>query len=149
MSPPSSKTSFNHGTGAGRSILALAQPAQETDELLAELGGRRDLHLLRVMTVAAAVVALRDLEIRLVLTCTETAVAAIDELLQQVDRLRPGIPVLALRERAGEVSARWNARGVGVLRAPLLPGVLSRTVDVALGLVGAKPDRRLPAADED
>jgi hypothetical protein len=144
VSPPSPKTQFDDGLGAGRSILALAQPAQETDDLLTELAVRPDLHLLRVMTVAAAVVALRDLEIRLVLTCTETAVEAIDELLQQVDRLRPGIPILALRERSGEVSARWKARGVGVLRAPLLPGVLSRTVDVALGLVEAKPGR--PAA---
>jgi hypothetical protein len=144
VSPPSPKTQFDDGLGAGRSILALAQPAQETDDLLTELAVRPDLHLLRVMTVAAAVVALRDLEIRLVLTCTETAVEDIDELLQQVDRLRPGIPILALRERSGEVSARWKACGVGVLRAPLLPGVLSRTVDVALGLVEAKPGR--PAA---
>jgi hypothetical protein len=134
VSPSSRKRPFDSDAGVGRSILALAQPSQETDDLLADLGLRRDLHLLRVITVEAAAVALRDLEVSLVLVCPETAVQAIDDLLLQVDRLRPGIPILALRERKGEMSLRWKTRGVGVLRAPLLPGVLSRTVDVALGL---------------
>jgi hypothetical protein len=118
---------------AGRSVLVLAQPSPETDDLLVDLIKRRDLHLLRVATVEAAVVALRDLLVSLVIVCSETPNQSIGALLGQIDVLRPGIPVLAVRDRQAE-SAGWRARGVGVLRSPVLPEVLSRTVDVALGL---------------
>jgi hypothetical protein len=114
--------------------LVLAQPSQETDDLLADLIKRRDLHLLRVATVGAAVVALRDLLVRLVIVCAETSNESVGALLEQVDVLRPGIPVLAVRDREAEESAGWRTRGVGILRSPVLPEVLSRTVDVALGL---------------
>ncbi len=120
---------------AGRPVLVLAQPSQETDDLLAALIKRRDLHVLRVATVEAAVVALRDLlAVSLVIVCAETPNESIGALLGQIDLLRPGIPVLAVRDRKGEESAAWRTRGVGILRSPVLPEVLSRTVDVALGL---------------
>jgi DNA-binding NtrC family response regulator len=119
---------------AGRSVLVLAQPSQETDDLLADLMKRRDLHLLRVATVEAAVVALRDLLVSVVIVCSETPGESVGALLRQIDVLRPGIPVLAVRDRKGEESAAWRARGVGILRSPVVPEVLSRTVDVALGL---------------
>jgi hypothetical protein len=136
VTPPPRSRSPDRPEGGDRSILALAQPSQETDELLSDLVRRRDLHLMRVLTVEAATLALRDLEVGLVLVCPQTPVEEIDDLLGQVDRLRPGVPVLALRERRGEESPRWKARGVGVLRVPFLSGVLARTVDVALGLSG-------------
>ena len=115
-------------------MLVLAQPSPETDDLLVDLLKRRDLHLLRVATVEAAVVALRDLLVSLVIVCPETPNDSIGALLGQIDVLRPGIPVLAVRDRKAEESTGWRARGVGVLRSPVLPEVLSRTVDVALGL---------------
>ena len=137
MSASSRKKPLDRQEGPGRTLVVLAQPSQETDDLLAELVRRRDLHLLRVVTVEAAAVALRDLGVSLVLVCPETAVQTIDALLAQIDRLRPGVPVLAVRERQGEESPAWRSRAVGVLRAPLSPEVLSRTVDVALGFAGS------------
>ena len=134
MSPPPRKKPPIRGERAGRSVLVLAQPSQETDDLLTELMKRRDLHLLRVATVEAAVVALRDLDVSLVLVCAETPVDSIGALLGQIELLRPGIPVLAVRERSGEEPVAWRTRAVGVLRLPVLPDLLSRTVDVALGL---------------
>jgi DNA-binding response OmpR family regulator len=112
----------------------LAQPSAETDDLLADLLQRPDFHVLRVATVEAAGVALRDLDVSLVLVCAQTSRESIEALLAEIDVLRPGIPVLAVRERSGEESAAWRGRAVGILRAPLLPRVLSRSVDVALGL---------------
>jgi hypothetical protein len=112
----------------------LAQPSPETDDLLADLVRRRDLHIIRVATVPAAGVALRDLDVSLVLVCAQTSMETIEALLAEIDALRPGIPVLAVRERQGEESAAWRGRAVGILRSPLLPQVLSRSVDVALGL---------------
>jgi DNA-binding NtrC family response regulator len=115
-------------------VLVLAQPSPETDDLLAHLLQRRDLHLLRVANVDAAVVALRDLVVSIVIICAATPTDAIEALLGQIDLLRPGIPVLAVREHQSEEQSAWRAREVGILRAPVLPEVLSRTVDVALGL---------------
>jgi hypothetical protein len=145
VSASSRKKSPDRQEGAGRTLVVLAQPSQETDDLLAELIRRRDLHLLRAATIEAAAVALRDLEVSLVLVCPETAVDVINALLGQIDRLRPGIPVLAVRDRQGEEPAAWKSRAVGVLRSPLPPGVLSRTIDVALGFSGGAGGERDPS----
>jgi hypothetical protein len=134
---PSSPRKKPAGIGRGRSLLVLAQPSGETDDLLAELVGRPDLHMLRVVTLEAAAVALRDVEVSLALVCPETPVLTINALLEQIDRLRPGTPVLAVRDRNGDESPSWKTRAVGVLRAPLLPGVLGRSIDVALGFSSA------------
>jgi hypothetical protein len=134
VSPPPPKKSPARPESAGRSVLVLAQPSAETDDLLADLMKRRDLHLLRVATVEAAEVALRDLVVSLVIVCSETSMESIAALLGRIDLFRPGIPVLAVREGKGEERAAWRTRAVGILRSPVLPEVLSRTVDVALGL---------------
>jgi len=141
----SRKKSPDRQEGAGRTLVVLAQPSQETDDLLAELIRRRDLHLLRVVTVEAAAVALRDLEVSLVLVCPETALEAINALLGQIARLRPGVPVLAVRDRQGEEPPVWKSRVVGVLRAPVSPHVLSRTVDVAVGFADGAGEEREPS----
>ena len=117
-----------------RTLLVLAQASSETDDLLAPLLKRADLCLLRVATLNAAEIALRDVAVSLVLVCPETASDAVTAILDKTDELRPGTPVLALRPRSGEHPPGWRGRTVGVLRSPILPEVLNRTVDVALGL---------------
>jgi len=116
------------------SLLIVAQPSSETDEILAPLLRRRDLYLLRVATLGAAQIALRDVSVSLVLVCPETGSEAVTAILDTADELRPGTPVLALRSRSGDAPPAWRGRTIGVLRWPVLPEVLSRTVDVALGL---------------
>jgi hypothetical protein len=119
-------------------LLVLAQPSAETDVLLESLVKRPDLVLLRVTDLNAAELALRDVAVSLVLVCPETEAAWVSALLDKTDQLRPGTPVLALRPRSGDSLPAWKGRTIGVLRLPILPDVLSRTVDVALGL-GGKP----------
>jgi hypothetical protein len=115
-------------------LLVLAQPSAETDDLLETLVKRPDLLLLRVTDLNAAELALRDVAVSLVLVCPETEAAWVTSILDKTDQLRPGTPVLALRPRSGDSLPAWKGRTIGVLRCPVLPDVLSRTVDVALGL---------------
>jgi hypothetical protein len=117
-----------------QTLLVLAQPSPDTDELLAPLLRRPDFCLLRVATLAAAGVALRDVAVSLAIVCPETSTDHVTALLDQVAALRPGTPVLAIRDRQGDPLRSWKARAVGVLWNPVAPEVLSRTVDVALGL---------------
>lgn len=118
------------------SVLVLARPGAESDDLFADLLQREDLCLLRVATEAAALVAIREMPVALVIACPQTSPATVDTLLARLDGARPGTPVLAIRARQAQEPASWGDRGVAVLRLPLLGGVLSRAVDVVLGMTG-------------
>ncbi len=125
------------------SVLLLARPGLETDELFADVALREDLCLVRVATAAAACRAVAEMPVALVVVCPETAAAAIDEVLSGLVRARPGTPVLAIRARQAPEPAGWSRGAVAVLRMPLLAGVLSRSIDVVLGMNrAAKAGRR-------
>lgn len=115
-------------------MLILAQPALEPDPLLEPLLGRGDLCAVRVGNLNAAIAALRELPARLVVVCWATPAVDIDRLVTLVERSRPETAVLALREGHRDVPVRWRARGVAVLRLPVSPETLERTVDAALAL---------------
>lgn len=116
------------------SVLVLSRPGPESEDLLADLSQREDLCLLRVATPAAANRALDEMPVALVIACHETATAAIESVLAHLRQARAGTPVLAIRTRQAQEPAAWSERNVAVLRMPLLPGVLSRSVDVVLGM---------------
>lgn len=125
------------------SVLLLARPGLENDGLFADLALREDLCLVAVATAAAAARTIADLPIALVVACPETPAAAVDEVLAALARSRPGTPVLAIRARQAPEPAGWSRAGVAVLRMPLLAGVLSRSIDVVLGMNrAAKAGRR-------
>lgn len=119
-------------------VLVLALPGPEGDDLFAELSARPDLVLLRVATASSASVALEDVPVSLVVVGPETAPAEIERVLGHRDRTRPGVPVLALRARQAGIPEGWKDRGVAVLRLPLLPGALPRSLDLVLGMKGAR-----------
>jgi hypothetical protein len=77
---------------------------------------------------------LRDVAVSLVLVCPETARPSLPVLLDRVDRLRPGIPVLAIGPVGRAASTRFDLPSLGILRAPIMPNLLSRTIDLALEL---------------
>jgi hypothetical protein len=131
----------NHAP-APPSVLLLARPGPESDELFSDVALREDLCLVRVATGAAAARALVEMPIALAVACPETSSAAVDQLLAAVSRSRPGTPVIAIRTRQAPEPAGWSKAGVAVLRMPLLAGVLSRSIDVVIGMSEAKPDRR-------
>jgi hypothetical protein len=115
-------------------ILVVAQPSAETDELLDPLVQRTDLCVLRATSLDAAEVALRDVAVSLVLVCPETGQPSLAVLVDRVDRLRPGIPVLAIGPVGRTTSPRLDLPSLGILRAPIMPALLSRTIDLALEL---------------
>jgi hypothetical protein len=118
------------------SVLVLAVPGDESDALVADLARREDLCLLRVATAAAANHTIQEMPVALVIACPATPVQAIDAVLAQIAARRRGTPVIAVRHRKSPERAAWVAQGVAVLRMPLVPGVLSRSVDVVLGMQG-------------
>ncbi len=124
------------------SILVLARPGPESDDLFADLSAREDLCLLRVANATAANRTIAEMPVALVIACPEMPAAAIESVLSHVAEARPGTPVLAIRTRQAQEPAAWGERGVAVLRLPLLPGVLSRTVDVGLGMSGGRKEAR-------
>lgn len=114
--------------------MALAQASAETDDLLEALVNRPDLVLLRVANLDAAELALRGVALRLIIVCPETDAGSVTALLGKADQVRPDTPVLVLRSRSESSLPAWKGQKIGVLRCPILPEVLSRSVDVALGL---------------
>lgn len=116
------------------SVLLLARPGGEGEELFADVLRREDLCLLRVTNAAAANRAIAEMPVALVVACPETPVAAIDSVVAHLGRARPGTPVLAVRARRAPEPPGWLERGVAILRQPLLGGVLSRSIDVVLGM---------------
>jgi hypothetical protein len=134
-----SKAPERHPIAQAPALLVLAQPSPETDDLLELLVRRVDLCLFRVTTLTASEIALRDMAVSLVLVGPEIGAGAVTAILDKTDELRPGTPVLALRPRGAEHLLAWKGRTVGILHCPILPGVLNRTVDVALGLSAQSP----------
>jgi hypothetical protein len=113
-------------------LLVLA-PAAALDEIRRELASG-PFELVTAISAAAAAAVLRASPIEAAIVSPEAPTPWIDELLTAIDRHRPGIPVLAVRHRNAEEPPAWRSRGVGVLRQPLLPSALVRSVSAVLGL---------------
>jgi hypothetical protein len=118
---------------ASPSVLLLARPGAESDEIFADLSEREDLCLIRVANAAAANRTIEEMPVSLVIASPEVPVSAIDAVVARLRRVRRGTPVLAVRERQAAEPSAWHGR-VAVLRMPLLGGVLSRSIDVVLGM---------------
>lgn len=124
------------------SILVLSLPGGVGEDLFADVAEREDLCLLRVSTAAAAHRTVEEMPVALVVACPEVPAATVDSVLAHLARARPGTPVLAVRERQAPEPASWSAQGVAVLRMPLLEGVLSRSIDVVLGMAAHAQERK-------
>jgi hypothetical protein len=116
------------------SILLLARAGPEADELFAGLAEREDLCIVRVATAAAAIRTLEKMPVALVVVCPGTPATSVDLVLASLAGARKETPVLAILDRQRREPAAWGRAGVAVLRVPLLAGVLSRSIDVVLGM---------------
>lgn len=117
-----------------RPLLVLAPDDSDRDGLFEELTGRAGFRVEFATTAAAAAQALRERPVALLIAAPDVPAEAVTDLLASKDRLRPGLPVLVVRHRQAAAPASWARHGVGVLRCPLLPSALSRSVEVVLGL---------------
>lgn len=115
-----------------RPLLVVAPPSSERSALFAGLEARADFVVQYAATVAEAAQAIRERQVALLIAAPELPAAAVTELLAA--RERSALPVLVIRDRQAEEGSGWERRGVGVLRRPLLPDALARSVDVVLGL---------------
>jgi hypothetical protein len=121
-------------------LLVFAHPSSETDEMLADLERRPDLCVLRVASIAGARFALEEVPVDLVLVCPTTDKAAFSAVLETARELRPRTPVLVVSSEPAPPPTEERSATLGLLRAPVLPDVLNRTVDVALGLRASAGD---------
>jgi len=102
--------------------------------MLAELKARGEFHILRAADAGRAEALLRESPVALALACAEAPVPEIERLVAAVQRTGRSIPVLAIRSARSADPDRCAQLGVAVLRAPLLPDALLRSVEVVLGL---------------
>lgn len=108
-------------------------PAAGQEEVRRALD-QQPCQLIAAGSAAAAASALRASPVEAAVVSAEAPANWIDALLAAIEQSRPGIPVLAVRARQAEEPPGWRARGVGVLRQPLLPDALARSVRALLGL---------------
>lgn len=120
--------------GGHRALLVLAPPGTDREGLFRELSERGEFEVRFSATFADAERALTHVEVALLIASPEVPTTEVNLLLASKARHRPDLPVLVIRNRQAEEPAGWTRRGVGVLRCPLLPAALSRSVDVVLGL---------------
>jgi len=104
------------------------------EDLFQELQSRADFRILFAANVPDAEIALRGQPVSLLIASPEISTRGVNQLVTSLERIRPGIPLLVIRERQAEEPATWSKRGVGILRCPLLPQALGRSVEVVLGL---------------
>lgn len=123
-------------TARSRPLLVVASAAAERSALFGALEARSDFRVIRAATVADVQQLLRDRSVALLIVAPELPTASVTQLLASRERVRPELPVLVIRERQAEEPSGWERSGVGLLRRPLLPEALDRSVDVVLGLAG-------------
>lgn len=115
-------------------LLVLGDGASESEAFLAGLQGRGGFQLVRASTAEIAEVVLRDFPVSLALACAQTPADEIERLVAAMERTRHAVPVLAIRHAHSGEAERWAQLGVGILRSPLLPDALVRSVEVVLDL---------------
>jgi hypothetical protein len=115
-------------------VLVFAYPSSETDEWLHELERRSDLCVLRVSSVRAARFTLQEVTVDLFLVGPTVDDDMFSSLLEQAKDLRPRTPVLAVHSEPTQIPPESRSATLALLRSPVLPDVLSRSVDLALGL---------------
>jgi hypothetical protein len=108
--------------------LIVGKATPDVDDLLAELRRREDFQLLHVASAGHAESAVRDEAVSIAIACPDVSAGEVEGLFAR------GIPVLAIRDRDSAERAAWAEMGIGILRTPVLPGALGRSIDVVLGL---------------
>ncbi len=119
---------------SARPVLVVTPMGAGREDLFQELQSRADFRILFAANVPDAEIALRGQPVSLLIASPEISTHGVNQLVTSLERIRPGIPLLVIRERQAEEAATWSKRGVGILRCPLLPQALGRSVEVVLGL---------------
>ena len=114
-----------------KTVLYLGQRSPATKQVLTLLAKRPTLRILHVASLESLTWALRDSPANLIVVGPELSAEVLLELLAKVDKLHPGVPIVALRPRAHE---DWAATmpAFTVVVQPFPAPVLLRMVDMAL-----------------
>ncbi len=123
------------------SVLILTKDGALEDNLCRVCDERHDLRTIRAPSVSASMSAVQIVFVSLIIIAPEIPANQVSELLAIVWQCRSEAPVLLLRNEAAEIHPGWQSQHTAALRCPLVPGLLSRAVDVALRAAHAKRER--------
>jgi hypothetical protein len=117
---------------SAKTVLYLGQRSIESEQVLTALAERSDLCVVQVPLMESVSWALRGLPVQLLVVGPELEPNLLAELLGTMNRLRPEVPVVALRPKADEDMLAGAALALSVLARPYPAPIFLRLVDMAL-----------------
>lgn len=117
-------------------LVLLAGPA---DELVVELQVRKDLRIVLAWEAEQSLQLVERHHPALAVATADVPASWVDAVAAAIRRHRSGTALLAVRDDGAEEPASWSEAGVAVLRCPLVPFALSRSIDVILQLNEVTP----------
>jgi hypothetical protein len=120
-------------------VLVLALLAGPADELVVELQSRKDRRIVLAWEPEQAQRLVERLRPALAVATADVPAEWVDAVAAAIQRHRSGTALLAVRDGGAEEPPSWRESGVAVLRCPLVPFALSRSIDVVLKLNEVNP----------
>jgi hypothetical protein len=121
-----------------KTILYLGQRSRGTSEVLALLAKRPDLRIVHILMPESVAWALSGATAHLVLVGPDLASNDLSKLFATVERLRPGVPVMAVRPQIDDVGPAQPFAALTVVAGLCPTPVVLHLVDMALG-AGVRP----------
>jgi hypothetical protein len=133
--PPLAKNAY---PSSSHPVLLLSAASRATTTLLDECEKSTELWILRVDTLSAALRVLRTSRVSVVMTGPGVCAIEVSAVLAALAQWQPKVPALVIRTPSNDHLETWKFHNVTTLDFPFSPGLLSRAVNVAVGLRGLR-----------
>jgi hypothetical protein len=106
----------------------------EREGIREALKPQRSINVVPVLTALSAAHSLANKPASVMIAGSELPTFEVNDLVEMLGRVRPGLPLLVIRKRDDEVPVHWNRPRIGVLWTPVPKATLARTVETVIGL---------------
>jgi hypothetical protein len=117
-----------------KTVLVVVRSPAERDAIRDAFSRHRRVAVVSALTALSAAQSLVDRPVSVMIAASELSAFEVNDLIELLARVRPGLPLIVLRKRTDEVPVHWARPGVGVMWTPLAKGLLARTVETVIGL---------------